>query len=393
MNASPSLTCPVCCSADLRPFFSLAGVPVYANVLLPTREEAFSVPRGDLELAFCSSCGHVFNTAFNPARLHYTPDYENSLHFSPRFQTYAAELASDLVRRYGLYGKDLVEIGCGRGDFLAMLCELGDNRGWGFDPGYNGEQDANPRLTVIRDYFSEKHAGGPADFILSRQVLEHIHRPRDFVHMVRRASARREGPVVFFEVPNVVFTLHELSIWDLIYEHYSFFSPTSLERLFLESGFEVLDVRPQFGGQYLSIEARPGPKQRASRPAGEAERVAELSADVDEFVRRYEEKTGHWEALLRDLRASGRRAVVWSAGSKGVMFLNMVETRDAIQYVVDINPRKHGMHIAGAGQRIVPPDFLREYRPEVVVVMNPIYQEEIRSMTRQLGLEVSFLQA
>ena len=75
------------------------------------------------------------------------------------------------------------------------------------------------------------------------------------------------------------------------------------------------------------------------------------------------------------------------------MFLNMVESRDAIQYVVDFNPRKNGMHIAGAGQRIVPPDFLREYRPEVVVVMNPIYQEEIRSMTRQLGLEVSFLQA
>jgi hypothetical protein len=49
-----------------------------------------------------------------------------------------------------------------------------------------------------------------------------------------------------------------------------------------------------------------------------------------------------------------------------------------IEYVVDINPYKHGMYLAGTGHEIVPPQFLQAYRPNVVIIMNPIYCDEIR---------------
>jgi len=35
----------------------------------------------------------------------------------------------------------------------------------------------------------------------------------------------------------------------------------------------------------------------------------------------------------------------------------------------------------------VGPEFLREYRPGVVVVMNPIYRTEIEGSLRELGVE------
>jgi len=53
---------------------------------------------------------------------------------------------------------------------------------------------------------------------------------------------------------------------------------------------------------------------------------------------------------------------------------------------VDINPRKQGMYVAGTGQKIVPPEFLRDYQPDVVIVMNPIYEGEIRQMVADWGL-------
>ena len=127
-------TCVVCESRDIEIFIEIPQVPVYCNVLYHTREEAIRAPKADMKLGFCRACGHIYNFAFDPDKLDYTQEYENSLHHSPRFQEYATSLATQLIERHNLYNKDIIEIGCGSGDFLKLLCELGGNRGVGFDP-------------------------------------------------------------------------------------------------------------------------------------------------------------------------------------------------------------------------------------------------------------------
>ena len=64
---------------------------------------------------------------------------------------------------------------------------------------------------------------------------------------------------------------------------------------------------------------------------------------------------------------------------------------DLIEYVVDINPRKHQQYVAGTGQEIVPPTFLRAYGPDTILVMNPIYLNEIKQMAQAQGLSPQFL--
>ena len=88
---------------------------------------------------------------------------------------------------------------------------------------------------------------------------------------------------------------------------------------------------------------------------------------------------------------AGQRVVVWGGGAKGVTFLNTLKTQDQIEYVVDINPRKQGRYVPGTGQQIVPPEFLRDYQPDVVIVMNPIYKSEIEQIIKGLGLTAKFL--
>jgi len=80
--------------------------------------------------------------------------------------------------------------------------------------------------------------------------------------------------------------------------------------------------------------------------------------------------------------------VIWGAGAKGVTFLNTLNLRDQIEYAVDVNPRKHGMFIAGTGQQIVPPEVLRDYQPDVVIVMNPLYEHEIQQIAKNLGITI-----
>lgn len=54
----------------------------------------------------------------------YNQEYENSLHYSPKFIQYANDIASDLVARYSLNGVDILDIGCGTGEFLIWYVSL-----------------------------------------------------------------------------------------------------------------------------------------------------------------------------------------------------------------------------------------------------------------------------
>lgn len=344
-------------------------------------------------MGFCRQCGHTFNVAFNPDLMHYDQDYENSLHYSQRFQEYAKSVAANLIAGYDLHDKDIVAIGCGRGDFLVLLCELGGNRGVGFDPSYAIKRASGvgqERITFVQDFYSERYADYKADLICCRHVLEHIHHPRDFLAAIRRAIGGQLETVVFFEVPNVNFMLRDLSIWDLIYEHCSYFSAGSLTRLFDSCGFAVRNCTEMFEGQFLGIEALPIKNSSVSQadPWGGLERMAR---EVAAFVERYESKVATWRDELAKITRARKRVVVWGAGSKGVTFLNIMQSHGHIEYVVDINPLKQGKYVAGSGQKIVPPEFLLNDRPDIVIVMNPIYLEEIRQYTQQLGLSTELV--
>lgn len=394
---------PVCPKSEVIPLIDMTQVPVHCNVLWPTREAALNAPRGDIRLAYLPACGHTYNLAFDPNLMEYTQEYENSLHFSPRFQEYATALADGLIEKYDLRDKDIVEIGAGKGDFLIMLCAMQGNRGWGYDPSYIPDEGYTaPNVTFVQDFYTEKYIDQPADLIVCRHVLEHIPDPDAFIAQVRRAVGSQRS-VVFFEVPNSLWTLRRGGIWDVIYEHCSFFSPYSLAHLFRRHGFDVLAVNEVFGGQFVTIEVVPaGAGERGSGGAGEKETVggvfssadlAALTADTHTFAANYQAKREEWGERLRALAAAGQRGVVWGAGSKGVTFLNAMAAGDEIAAVVDINPRKQGKYVAGSGQPIVAPRQLAKLQPDFVIIMNANYREEIAGMLAEVGVAADILVA
>jgi SAM-dependent methyltransferase len=366
-------------------FLEVSGVPVHVGVVWPDAASARRSPRGDVRLELGRHSGFIANTAFDEGLVDYTLRYDNALHFSPTFRAYEEQLARRLCDRYGLRGKDLVEIGAGGGHFLGLLCEMGDNRGTGFDPSHHAESaDARVggRVSVVRDYYSERYADHPADFITCRHVLEHIPDPRGFLHDLRRTLEKRPGAVVYFEVPNAYLILRQLSIWDVIYEHCGYFVPESLGAMFRACGFEILDLHSCYDDQFVGIEARPGPRAEG---LGEPCDLSELGPAVGGFARRFDDVAAGWRERLATLTRAGRSAAVWGAGAKTVSFMNLLEIGDQIAAVVDINPGKQGSFLAGTGHEILAPEALREIRPDVVIVMNPIYRAEIERDLAQLS--------
>ena len=212
------------------------------------------------------------------------------------------------------------------------------------------------------------------------------------MNSIRQSIEQSLETVLFFEVPNALFTLRDLGIWDLIYEHCSYFSDQSLARLFDLYGFGVSRLAETYQGQFLCIEALP--QSNINGAAAQLENnLLHMAGLVAAFANRYQSRVEQWRSTLAQLAQDERRVVVWGSGSKGITFLNILQTQTQISYVVDINPRKHDMYAAGTGQKIVPPEFLRDYKPDVIIIMNPIYQAEIQQIAQGLDLTPEFMNA
>jgi hypothetical protein len=271
-----------------------------------------------------------------------------------------------------------------------LLAELGENRGIGIDPGVHVERVHGPaaeRMQFIQDFYSEKYSDHKVDFLACKMTLEHIHNPGQFMRTVRRGLGDQTDAVVFFQIPEALRVFRDCAFEDIYHEHCAYFSPGSLGRLFRRSGFDVLDIQIEYAGQYLTIEARParGDATRARQLPLEND-LQEMRRLVASFPARFEEKTLAWRRKLEDAQAAGKKVALWGSGSKAVSFLTTLRLDKHVGYVTDINPFRHNHFMPGTGQRIVPPAELAQIKPDLVIVMNPIYVDEIGKSLADIGI-------
>jgi hypothetical protein len=240
-------------------------------------------------------------------------------------------------------------------------------------------------VKIVREHYSERHAQHQADLIIARHVLEHIPDPVDFLARLRRVIGPRRQTALFFEVPNILPTLIDILPWDLIYEHCSSFSAGTLARTFAQAGFDVVGTEEAYARQFLSIDAVPSLTAHGKMPSSLRD-LTEIGDRVSRFAAICPERIAERKKKIQALARAGKKVVIWGAGARGISYLNILALEEEIEYIVDINPRKHGTYVPGTGQRIVPPTFLREYRPDLVIVMNPNYTLEVAGDLEKLGV-------
>jgi SAM-dependent methyltransferase len=309
-------------------------------------------------------------------------DYEDQQGFSPTFASFAGELASALVDRYDLRGKTVLEIGCGKGDFLALVCDRGDNHGVGVDPLFRTDrlsEAARARITAVPELYAIDHARYQPDLIVCRHTLEHVPATGTFLKTVRSTLSQARHTAVVFEVPDVVRILDEGAFWDVYYEHCSYFSPGSMARAFRAAGMDVTELTRAYGDQYLILHARAA-AEAATGASSIEEAPEEMRSRVDAFVRRVNASVERWRERLGD------EVVIWGSGSKCVAFIATLGIAERVAGVVDISPYRQGYYVPGVGYPVMAPEQLEARPPETIIAMNPIYRDEIEASVRGMGL-------
>lgn len=384
-----STTCPACGSTLDDPVHVTEGVPANSCLLLESADEALSFPRGRLELAHCPACGFVANVAFDPDLTEYSDRYEETQAFSARFVDFGRSLAKDWVERHDLHDGEVVEIGCGKGEFLAWMAEAGIGHGLGIDPGVHPERlsdTALARLDFDADFYGPQHAELRPDAIVCRHTLEHIGPVRDFLVDLRANLGDATDTAVLFELPDSMRVFEESAFWDTYHEHCSYFTMGSLVRLFTATGFDVDRVELAYDDQYILLDAHPSAEAVGTDHSGLADDRDRIRAAVETFGDEVSATLSHWRDEIRAVHDGGGTVVLWGGGSKAVAFLTGVGLGDEVAGAVDINPHKHGRYIAGTGHRVLAPAELPDLDPELVIAMNPVYLDEIGRDLADLGL-------
>ncbi len=367
---------------------SLPGLPVAINAQT-TPEAATSVARGDMELVVCTACSHLFNAAFDPEASSYDSSYENTLHYSPHFQAHATALAARLVDQHGLTGADVAEAGAGPGHFLTMLCEAGVAGGYGFDPSYDPDRlgaPEHPDVRLSQGMFPTDGALQPK-MAFTQHVLEHLTAPVSLLRVLRSSVVDQDGGLVYSEVPNGELMIDKCALWDLIYEHFSYFTPTSLVLAAQMAGLSADRVATAYDGQFLSVESSPIAESVELPDRSVVEPLVRRAVDFGELARKRIDQAK--TELDRHLGIGP--VALWGAGSKGMTYLNLVASGGEISAVVDVNPRKEGFGVPGVPGVISGPDSLKALGPKTVLIANPIYADEIRGTLTEIGVEADVL--
>ncbi len=345
-------------------------LPVSPNRPLssPKDEQAL----GEILLRRNQGLGFTENLKFEPSLIVYDENYQNCQATSGVFQAHMRQVAEALTK-LAPRGSRLVEVGCGKGDFLKMIAEVGHFSATGFDATYEGSQPN------IRKRYLTKADRIDAEIVVLRHVLEHVQRPHEFLQTLRQVFGEAQ---IFIEVPDFEWIEKTESYFDITYEHVNYFTEQSLKKLF---GGRVSTLGRFFGDQYLYV-------------------VAKLSNLTPSFGESYK-KSSSWEILDFDLLfpslasqvdhisqlADGHRVFVWGAATKGCLFTfhwqRLANSRVGIDSIVDINPVKWGKYAPGTSVRIESPqDLVSKVREDdLIVIANPNYQAEILAELEKYG--------
>jgi len=370
---TPRHDCPGCGGRRLTAALLLPKQPVVLNYRFRTAAEARAVPRRDVHLLQCRGCGLVFNGAFEPEVIPYDSRYENRQGFSPVFRAHVTDLVQRLVRTPGIQGGRLLEVGCGKGDFLREAARALGAEADGYDTSYEGpDAEDDGRVRFQASYVSAGTVQGRYDAVICRHVVEHVAGIGAFLKELAGIARAAGDPLVVIETPRFEWIVENRCLWDVFYEHCNYFTQPTLAHLARLAGFKVVRHSPVFGDQYQWLELRLAKRTKVPTDPG-----IPANARLTTFARLARRQL---DALTLRIRSGrGRKPwAVWGAGAKGVALVNLLpRLRPAA--VIDSNPAKQGGVLPGTSVPILAPSDPLLGQLGLVVIANPNYAAEIRT--------------
>ena len=379
------------CSQPLRTSFADLGMSPFANSYVPVAQIDRAEKFYPLHAWVCESCLLVQLESFESPDAIFG-DYLYFSSFSDSWLRHAKSYTEQMIQRFGFGpSHQVIELASNDGYLLQYFKSAGIPV-LGVEPAANVAKVAAEKhgIESIVKFFGVdtaremKAAGRTADLLLGNNVLAHVPDLNDFVSGM--AIVLKESGLITMEFPHLLQLMTHNQFDTIYHEHFSYFSFTTVEKVFARHGITLFDVEelPSHGGslrifgRHSANAAHPVTPRVAALKQKEAEAGLLGMEAYRKFAEQVRETKRKLLSFLIEAKRSGKRIVGYGAPAKGNTLLNFCGVyTDFIDYTVDRSPHKQNHLLPGTRIPIHGPEKIFETKPDYVLILPWNLKDEI----------------
>jgi SAM-dependent methyltransferase len=377
------------CAAPLTEIFADLGMAPSANAYVAPDQFSSMEPFFPLCAYVCSACFLVQIEQYETPDEMFS-DYAYFSSYSSTWLEHARRYVSMIIERLDLGPESMVvEIASNDGYLLQNFLDPGIPV-LGVEPASNVAAAAEAKgIPSLVRFFGletarELRTSHAADLLIGNNVLAHVPDLNDFVAGLAELLAPRG--VITMEFPHLMRLVDEVQFDTIYHEHFSYFSFSTVRRVFARHGLALFDVEelPTHGGSLRIYACHSEDESKPTSPSVEALAAREDEAGYNridtyrQFAERVKQTKRSILSFFVAAKERGATIAGYGAPAKGNTLLNYCGIgTDFIDFTVDRNPHKQGHLLPGTRIPILDPAAIGERRPDYLFILPWNLREEI----------------